>query len=184
MPTPEVPRHSPECVRVAVGLGANLGCAAAAVLSAVDLLREADGLELAAVSPLYRTRPWGERDQPDFVNAVVIVETRLSAPDVLARLQGIERHFGRERTLRWGPRTMDADLLAYGEAVLNSEALSLPHPRLAERGFVLRPLADVWPEWRHPLLGQTAAQLCAAWEEATPDAAREVALLELPERSA
>jgi 2-amino-4-hydroxy-6-hydroxymethyldihydropteridine diphosphokinase len=126
-------------------LGANLGDARAAVLQAFEALASSPGIEVTGRSALYRTAPH-EAQGPDFINAVARIETRLSAPDVLAALQAIEHQAGRLRPYVNAPRSLDLDLLFYGDACMHSPRLTLPHPRWRERAFVLVPLADVWPQ--------------------------------------
>ncbi len=128
-----------------VALGANLGDARAAVLQAFEALASSPGIEVTGRSALYRTAPH-EAQGPDFINAVARIETRLSAPDVLAALQAIEHQAGRLRPYVNAPRSLDLDLLFYGDACMHSPRLTLPHPRWRERAFVLVPLADVWPQ--------------------------------------
>jgi 2-amino-4-hydroxy-6-hydroxymethyldihydropteridine diphosphokinase len=127
-----------------LGLGANLGDARATLAAAVDALRELG--DVRAVSPLYETDPVGLEDQPAFLNAVAVVDTALEPSELLAALLAIEARFGRERSVRWGPRTLDLDVLAIDGVELDDPRLTVPHPRLAEREFALRPLADVAPE--------------------------------------
>lgn len=118
------------------------------------------GLRLKRASPLLLTRPFGRTDQAPFVNAVAIIETALTPASLLARLHAIERLAGRRRTLRWGPRTLDLDLIDYnGRIALPPSRPILPHPGLADRIFVLQPLAAIAPRWRHPVCHQTAAAL-------------------------
>ena len=128
-----------------VALGANLGDARQTVLHAFDALVQLPSIELTARSHLYRTAPH-EAQGPDFVNAVARIDTGLTAPDLLDALQAIENQAGRLRPYVNAPRTLDLDLLFYGEAQIHSPRLTLPHPRWRERAFVLYPLADVWPE--------------------------------------
>lgn len=128
-----------------VALGANLGEARLTVLQALDELGCMPATQLIAHSHLYRTKPH-EAHGPDFVNAVARLETGLLAPQLLDHLQSIEIQAGRLRPYVNAPRTLDLDLLFYGEAQMQSPRLSLPHPRWRERAFVLYPLADVWPE--------------------------------------
>jgi 2-amino-4-hydroxy-6-hydroxymethyldihydropteridine diphosphokinase len=123
----------------------------------VDLLAEV--MRVERVSSLYRSEPVGNPDQPTFLNLVVAGHTFLAAPDLLAALHAIEAALGRQRPYPGAPRTLDLDLLAYGSEVRASPELVLPHPRLHLRGFVLHPLAEVAPEWRHPVLGRTAREL-------------------------
>jgi 2-amino-4-hydroxy-6-hydroxymethyldihydropteridine diphosphokinase len=128
-----------------VALGANLGDARPAVLQAFEALASWPGIEVTGRSALYRTAPH-EAQGPDFINAVVRVDTHLSAPDVLDALQAIEHRAGRLRPYVNAPRSLDLDLLFYGDASMNSPRLTLPHPRWRERAFVLVPLAEVWPQ--------------------------------------
>lgn len=152
---------------ILIGIGSNLegpwGPPGEAVRRAIAALGEAP-LRLVEASRPIVTAPFGRTDQPDFVNAVAAVETALEAGALLARLQAIERRAGRVRTLRWGPRTLDLDLLDYHGRVTGGEqgsdpALVLPHPGIAQRTFVLRPIAEIAPGWRHPVLGETAEAL-------------------------
>lgn len=150
----------PPAVEVLLGLGANLGDPVLQIGSAVDALAEfVDDLE---VSSVYRTEPVGFAAQPDFCNLVVRGRTVLSPAELLERVQAVEARLGRERTFRNAPRAMDVDVLAYGGLVLETPSLTLPHPGIPTRGFVLHPLAEVAPDWVHPVLGKTARELLAA----------------------
>lgn len=145
-----------------VGLGANLGDPGASVREA---LRELDALpqtRLLRASRLYRTRAWGVQAQPDFVNAVAMLETGLAARTLLDELLAIERAHGRDRDAetRWGPRTLDLDLLLHGDAVIDEPGLRVPHPHLHERAFALLPLAEIAPDAQIPGIG--AARVAAA----------------------
>ena len=133
-----------EPVIATIGLGANLGDARQAVHGAVAAIAALDGCPLLATSPLYRSAPI-DSSGPDYFNAVLQISTRLTAPDLLACLHRIERGAGRERPYRNAPRTLDLDLLLYGQARLDSPTLTVPHPRMLLRAFVLRPLADIAP---------------------------------------
>ncbi len=147
---------------VAVAVGANLGDRAAALQSALDLLAAVPGLTILAVSPVYETDAVGGPDgQPAFLNAVLVADTDLSAPELLARLHAIEAAHGRVREVRWGPRTLDLDLLVHGSAISAEPALLLPHPRAHLRAFVLAPWADVDPAYELPGLGAVADLLAA-----------------------
>ncbi len=128
-----------------VALGANLGDARAAVMQAFEALASWPGIEVTGRSALYRTAPH-EAQGPDFINAVARIDTRLTAPDVLDALQAIEHQAGRLRPYVNAPRSLDLDLLFFGDACMHSPRLTLPHPRWRERAFVLVPLADVWPQ--------------------------------------
>lgn len=135
-----------------VGLGGNLGDAAVTVRAAIDALGRLPDTRLHCASRLYRTPAWGLEQQPDFINAVARLETGLAAPALLDVLLETERGFGRQREpgLRWGPRTLDLDLLLHGEQVLDQPGLRLPHPHLHERAFVLVPLLDLAPDLHIP----------------------------------
>jgi 2-amino-4-hydroxy-6-hydroxymethyldihydropteridine diphosphokinase len=113
--------------------------------AAVNLLREDETCSVVRVSSLYGTLPVGVLDQPDFLNAVVEILTSLDPSDLLAKCREVERKIGRTRTIRWGPRVIDLDILIYENAVVNSEDLVIPHPRLGERAFALAPLAEIAP---------------------------------------
>ena len=132
-----------------VALGANLGDARAAVLQSFEALASWPGIEVTGRSAIYRTAPH-EAQGPDFFNAVARIDTCLTAPDVLDALQAIEHHAGRLRPYVNAPRSLDLDLLFYGDACMHSPRLTLPHPRWRERAFVLHPLADVWPQRVRP----------------------------------
>jgi 2-amino-4-hydroxy-6-hydroxymethyldihydropteridine diphosphokinase len=119
----------------------------------------AAGLRVVAVSPFYLTPAWPDPKDPPFVNAVAEIATRLGPAGVLKALLGIEKSFGRVRKVRWEPRSLDLDLLDFGGLSTDTEELMLPHPRLHERAFVLRPLADIAPHWRHPDTGTPVAEL-------------------------
>jgi len=127
-----------------LGLGSNLGEPVAQVRDAITRLASVDGLEVVEVSGLYRTPPWGDEDQADFINAVVRIETLLAPLPLLTLLQTIENEMGRQRTdRRWGPRLIDIDLLLYGSQQFHSENLEIPHPRMHERAFVLLPVCEL-----------------------------------------
>lgn len=142
--------HDP--VRAAIGLGTNVGDRLATVEAAIWTLDDSAGMTVADVSGIYETLPWGGVDQPPYLNAVVLVDTTMSAPDLLADLQATEALFGRDRSaeVRWGPRTLDLDVLLYGDEEVDRPDLVIPHPRLRERAFVLVPLAEVLPGGRLP----------------------------------
>ena len=138
-----------------IGLGSNLDSPARQLEIAFDLLATIPGSTVIARSSLYRSAPFGGIEQPDFVNAAAHIRTRLGAREFLERLQGIERSRGRERgETRWGPRVLDLDLLAYGDEVLDEDGLTIPHPGIAERNFVLLPLREIAPEFEIPGLGR------------------------------
>jgi 2-amino-4-hydroxy-6-hydroxymethyldihydropteridine diphosphokinase len=119
----------------------------------------AAGLKLVKRSAWWRSASWPDPEQPDYLNGLALVETALSPRQTLAALRRIEAAFGRRRDLVNAPRTLDLDLIAHGRAVLDEPDLILPHPRAHERLFVMGPLTEIAPEWRHPVLGGTAAEL-------------------------
>ena len=131
---------------VLIGLGGNLGEVPAAIAEAVRQLGER-GVAILARSRLYRTTPWGPVAQPDFVNGCALGRTTLTPDQLLAVTQGVERDLGRQAGPRWGPRPIDLDILAYDDVVSRAPSLTLPHPRLTERAFVLVPLAEIAPRW-------------------------------------
>ena len=133
---------------VYLGLGSNLGDRAAHLRAALTAVAALPGTNVRRVSPLYESAPWGVTDQPPFLNAVAEIETGLAPADLLAAVKRIERVAGRTAGPRWGPRPLDLDLLLYDDRSLATPDLTLPHPRLTERRFVLAPLADLWPDWR------------------------------------
>jgi 2-amino-4-hydroxy-6-hydroxymethyldihydropteridine diphosphokinase len=131
--------------RAYVGLGANLGEREQTLRRAIDLLAAEPEIELVAVSSFRETEPVGYLDQPAFLNGACAVETELGPRELLERLLAVERELGRERGAgpRWGPRTIDLDLLLYGDATVDEPGLTVPHPRLTERSFVLEPLLEL-----------------------------------------
>jgi 2-amino-4-hydroxy-6-hydroxymethyldihydropteridine diphosphokinase len=155
-------------VTALVGLGGNLGERAIVLSNAAAALRDKAAAGAFRASHLYETRPWGKTDQPDFLNAVVSFETSLDPRALVDLLQQIEKRAGREESERWGPRVLDLDLLDLDGAILSEEGLTLPHPRIAERGFVLVPLCEIEPGWTDPLTGRTAAGML---EQLDPDPA-------------
>ena len=131
-----------------LALGGNLGAVRRTLDRAINTLCDGDTIRLVARSSDYRTPPWGVLDQPSFINGVIAVETALAPMALLSRAQCVEQAFGRNRANehRWGPRTLDIDLIAYDNLALTSDDLTLPHPRWKERGFVVVPLAEIVPD--------------------------------------
>ena len=156
----------PPAVTAYIGIGSNLADPSSQVRQAVLALKKLPQTRAIACSPLYRSKPWGVSGQPDYINAVAALETTLPALELLTQLQAIETARGRLRTVRWGPRTLDLDILLYGGLQLDGPRLIVPHPRLRERAFVLYPLHDLAPALRLPD-GTTLATLlaqCPPWE--------------------
>jgi len=147
--------------RAYIALGANLGDPVAAVHEAIAALRALPRTRFVAASALYRTAPVGLKAQPDFINAAVAVDTELDARELLFELFAIEARYGRVRSVRNAPRTLDLDLLLYGEQRSDDPVLTLPHPRLHERAFVLAPLADLAPQLLIPGRGSVTELLAA-----------------------
>lgn len=150
-----------------IGLGANLGDATAALRSAVQAIAALPGTEVLRCSSMYRSAPV-DASGPDFLNAVIAVRTALAAPDLLAALQSIETAAGRERPYPNAPRTLDLDILLFGDLALDSPTLTVPHPRMRERAFVLHPLAEIAPErvdtaWLPAVQDQRIERQGTAW---------------------
>ncbi|MEM9804881.1 MAG: 2-amino-4-hydroxy-6-hydroxymethyldihydropteridine diphosphokinase [Cyanobacteria bacterium P01_D01_bin.56] len=141
-----------------IALGSNLGNSEQTIESALLRLDQIDGMRLGVRSQLYKTAPVGP-PQPDYINACAVLHTTLKPEKVLQALLATEASFGRIRRERWGPRTLDLDLLLYGDQVMDTPRLTLPHPRMHERAFVLVPLAEIAPDWHHPLNQQTIQNL-------------------------
>ncbi len=139
---------STQAVRAAIGLGGNLGDAPATLLRALAALRETTGIRVLSCSQLYRSAAVGPAGQPDYANAAALLETTLSPHALLDALQAIEEKEGRERTIRWGARTLDLDLLLYGDHEIHDQRLIVPHAEMLRRNFVLQPLSDIAPDWQ------------------------------------
>lgn len=140
-------------MQVFIGLGSNLEQPKQQVASAVDDLAALPQTRVVAASSFYLSPPMGPQDQPDYINAVVELDTTLSAHDLLDGLQKIEQNHGRIRKRHWGERTLDLDLLIYGEQIWDDERLNVPHPGLSERAFVVYPLAEIAPDLMVPNMG-------------------------------
>jgi dihydroneopterin aldolase/2-amino-4-hydroxy-6-hydroxymethyldihydropteridine diphosphokinase len=171
-------RRAVRRLRAVLSLGSNLGDRLATLQTAVNRLAEIPESAPVAVSPVYETAPVGGPPQPDYLNAVVLMGTSLAPRQLLDHTQAIEAAAGRERSERWGPRTLDVDLVAVGDRVEDSEGLTLPHPRAYERGFVLVPWADVDPEAVLPGGGPVRTLLAAL--DATGVHRRDDLRLDLP----
>jgi 2-amino-4-hydroxy-6-hydroxymethyldihydropteridine diphosphokinase len=145
--------------RAVLALGSNLGDRLATLQGGVDALLGPPGLALVALSPVYETVPVGGPPQPQYLNAVLIADTALTPADLLRRGQAAEAAFGRVRQQVWGPRTLDVDVIVYGDVVSDDPELTLPHPRAQERAFVLAPWLDADPDAEIPGQGRVAALL-------------------------
>ena len=148
---------------VYLGLGSNIGDREANLREAIERM-EAAGVQVVRRSSLYETEPREILDQPWFLNAAVEAATALFPLQLLACIRNIERAMGRRRVTPKGPRNIDIDVLFYGRTVVTTAELAVPHPRLAERRFVLEPLVEIAPELRHPVTGKTAKEMLAALE--------------------
>ncbi|MFH8240031.1 2-amino-4-hydroxy-6-hydroxymethyldihydropteridine diphosphokinase [Streptomyces sp. NPDC018321] len=153
--------------RAVVALGANLGNRLETLQGAIDALEDTPGVRVKEVSPVYETEPWGvdPDSQPSYFNAVVILKTTLPPSSLLERAHAVEEAFHRVRDERWGPRTLDVDIVAYADVVSDDPQLTLPHPRAHERAFVLAPWHDVDPEAQLPGHGAIADLLDAVTRE-------------------
>ena len=144
-------------VEVCLGLGSNVGDREANLRIALGLLNQTVAIE--TTSSLYDTKPWGYEDQPRFLNAVCLGRTSLSPQRLLDEIKSVEGRMGRELIFAGGPRLIDVDILFYGREIVREEGLEVPHPRLEERAFVLVPLAEIAPDWVHPLLNIDVAEI-------------------------
>ncbi len=151
--------------QVFLGLGTNIGQRRHNLERAVAGL--AENLVVTAVSPIYETDPWGVTNQPAFLNACLSGQTELSPSRLLAFVKNLEKEMGRGHSEKWGPRLIDIDILLFADVVLQTDKLTVPHPLLHERAFVLAPLADIAANVAHPLLGQTIGELVTAVDQAT-----------------
>ncbi|MGW5634022.1 2-amino-4-hydroxy-6-hydroxymethyldihydropteridine diphosphokinase [Streptomyces sp. NPDC003832] len=157
--------HNPQ--RAVISLGSNLGNRLETLQGAIDALEDTPGVRVKGVSPVYETEPWGVApgSQPSYFNAVVVLKTTLPPSSLLERGQAVEEAFHRVRDERWGPRTLDVDIVAYADVVSDDPALTLPHPRAHERAFVLAPWHDLDPEARLPGRGAVADLLSTVTRE-------------------
>ncbi|WP_084420730.1 2-amino-4-hydroxy-6-hydroxymethyldihydropteridine diphosphokinase [Henriciella litoralis] len=132
--------------KAALGFGSNLGDRIGMIEAAIAALRDEPGIEVLSLSPAYSTPPWGLEDQPDFINSCALIETSLEPEALLSVCKGVEKALGRQAGVRWGPRLIDVDVLWMDGVALRSPTLTLPHPRILERAFVLVPLAKILPD--------------------------------------
>ncbi|HWL92590.1 MAG TPA: 2-amino-4-hydroxy-6-hydroxymethyldihydropteridine diphosphokinase [Phycisphaerae bacterium] len=153
-------KSSPRWHDAFIALGSNLGRRKKNIAAALNALESTRDIEVLKVSPLYETEPeGGPAGQPPFINGVVQIRTTLAPNRLLAVCQRIEGLLGRQREIHWGPRTIDLDLLSFDVEICSDSNLTLPHPMMHERAFVIQPLADIAPDWVHPVLQQTASTL-------------------------
>jgi 2-amino-4-hydroxy-6-hydroxymethyldihydropteridine diphosphokinase len=146
---------------VYLSLGSNEGDRREMLRNAIEMLYSSCG-QIVKQSSLYETAAWGLSEQPDFLNAAVLVQTELTPIEVLAATHAIEDALGRQRNIKWGQRTLDIDLLLYNDEIINFPDLAIPHPSLQDRRFVLVPLAEIAPEYCHPVLKKTIKELLQA----------------------
>lgn len=145
-----------------LGLGSNLGNREENINLAADMLRNAPGIRVTRVSSHLNTAPVGYTEQPDFLNAAMEIETSLTAHELLEQCHRIEKQLKRERIIHWGPRTIDLDILLFGDLILKDASLTIPHPRMAEREFVLKPLSEIAPDAVHPVYHKSIRALYCA----------------------
>ncbi|MEH2941717.1 2-amino-4-hydroxy-6-hydroxymethyldihydropteridine diphosphokinase [Lachnospiraceae bacterium KK002] len=148
-----------------VAMGSNLGNREEYLQQAVTALKNLEDCEVEQVSGILATRPYGMTDQPDFLNGMVKLRTLLTPWELLEQLHRTEQEAGRERLVHWGPRTLDLDIIFYDDCVIDTPDLTIPHPDMKNREFVLKPLAELAPQFRHPLLGKTAARMLAELQQ-------------------
>jgi 2-amino-4-hydroxy-6-hydroxymethyldihydropteridine diphosphokinase len=141
-------------INVFLLLGSNLGDRQLFLKKAIDLI-ENDIADISKASSIYETQSWGKTDAPDYLNQVILLETSLSAQAILQKILNIEHLLGRQREEKWGSRTIDIDILFYGDSVINEPGLHIPHPELHNRRFTLEPLAEIAPDFKHPVLNKS-----------------------------
>ena len=148
-----------------LGLGTNLGDRLRNLQKAISSLSPV--MSVTAVSPIYQSDPWGVTDQPPFLNLCVEATTNLNPQTLLHYLKNLEAELGRQKTIKWGPRLIDVDILLYDDKIVETDSLTIPHPFMAERAFVIIPLADIAPDLYHPVCHKTIAELKTAVDQST-----------------
>lgn len=143
---------------VYIGIGSNLGDRKANCMRAIELLA-GKGIVVRKESSLYETDPWGDKNQPKFLNMAIEIETELKPRDLLGILAGIEKELGRKKSHKWGPRIIDLDILLYNSITIDQDDLKIPHPFMHERDFVLKPLYEIAPDVKHPVLNLSIGEL-------------------------
>lgn len=161
---------SSDLTHAALGIGGNLGDTQQNLINVISNLAHQLDVEVLSVSKLYKTPPWGQTDQPAFLNACLLVETSLTARLLLDKCLDIEQKLGRVRAERWGPRQVDIDILYFGDEVIVEEGLEVPHPRMTDRAFVMQPLSDIAPD------KLISGKLVSQWAQELHDEAIEVVL--------
>lgn len=161
---------SSDLTHAALGIGGNLGDTQQNLINVISNLAHQLDVEVLSVSKLYKTPPWGKTDQPAFLNACILVETSLTARQLLDKCLDIEQKLGRVRAERWGPRQVDIDILYFGDEVIAEEGLEVPHPRMTDRAFVMQPLSDIAPD------KLISGKLVSQWAQELHDEAIEVVL--------
>ncbi len=158
------PEFSKKYINVFLGLGSNVGDRAANLGAAAGLISRNIG-KIAKKSHLYETQPWGNTEQESFLNQVIMINTTLDPRELLDKISKIERELGRERREKWGPRSLDIDILFYGKRVIRDKGLEIPHPELHKRAFVLVPLMEIAPDLEHPILKKPVDELYMACDD-------------------
>ncbi|TAL29108.1 MAG: 2-amino-4-hydroxy-6-hydroxymethyldihydropteridine diphosphokinase [Nitrospirae bacterium] len=143
-----------------IGIGSNLGNREDNCRKAINLLKE-NGIAVKKQSSTYETEPWGVKEQPKFINMAIEAETNKKPEDLLGILKNIENQMGRTKSVKWGRRVIDLDILLYDDLIVETPHLEIPHPFMHEREFVLRPLAEIAPDKRHPVTGKTVREMAA-----------------------